>query len=124
MYEIHDRLREILTSYNDTLVGRCAVCLENFCESEEEMKEQTFTNRADLVRIDQCFHRYHLLCVCRDWFMPRIVERDEFGLEVQFKMPEVKRCPICRREVTSEEITYIQSTFKKHPEVGDLNKYS
>mmetsp|Transcript_28134 Transcript_28134/g.27139 ORF Transcript_28134/g.27139 Transcript_28134/m.27139 type:complete len:118 (-) Transcript_28134:115-468(-) len=117
-------MRDILTAYNDTIVGRCAVCLEAFCELEEEMKEQTFTNRADLVRIDECFHRYHLLCVCRDWFMKRVLERDEFGCEIDYKLSDLKRCPICRREVKQEEISYIQSQYKKHPEFGDFNVYS
>jgi hypothetical protein len=31
--------------------------------------------------------------------MNRVKEKDEFGCEVEFKMPENKRCPICRREV-------------------------
>jgi hypothetical protein len=32
LYELHEKIREILTSYNDTVKGRCAVCLEEFCQ--------------------------------------------------------------------------------------------
>ena len=52
IYDMHEKVREILSDYNDTLIGRCAVCLEPFCESEERIKEERFTNRPDLVRID------------------------------------------------------------------------
>ena len=30
IYNMHDKAREILSEYNDTLKGRCAICLENF----------------------------------------------------------------------------------------------
>ena len=32
LYDLHEKMREILTSYNDTIEGRCAVCLEQICE--------------------------------------------------------------------------------------------
>ena len=32
IYNLHEKAREILSEYNDTLQGRCAVCLENFQE--------------------------------------------------------------------------------------------
>ena len=76
---MHEKIREILTEYNDTLIGRCAVCLEKFCEDDKKLAEEKFTDRADLVRVDQCFHRFHLLCLYRDWFMERHKEKDEFG---------------------------------------------
>ncbi len=47
------------------------------------------------IRIEYCFHRFHLLCVYRDWFMTRHVDKDEFGGDVIFEVPEVKRCPVC-----------------------------
>jgi hypothetical protein len=31
LYDMHERIREILSEYNDTLIGRCAVCLNDFC---------------------------------------------------------------------------------------------
>ena len=112
IYNLHDKAREILSEYNDTLIGRCAICLENFCNEGEDggggTESQTFTDRADLVRIDECFHRFHLICVWRDWYMERFKEKDEFGVELMYKPPKKKRCPICRRLVTKEEMSYIQ----------------
>ena len=118
IYDLHDKAREILSEYNDTLKGRCAVCLENFTD-EHVCEGETFTDRADLVRIDQCFHRFHLICVYRDWYMPRAKEKDSFGVVMSYELPEVKKCPICRREVGKDEMAYIKEQFKKHPEVDN-----
>ena len=30
LYDFHEKARDILSDYNDTIRGRCAVCLENF----------------------------------------------------------------------------------------------
>ena len=30
LYDFHEKARDILSEYNDTIRGRCAVCLENF----------------------------------------------------------------------------------------------
>ena len=99
-YMLYQDLRDAMTKYNDTLIGRCAVCLEPFCENEADLETQTFTDRVDLVRIDGCFHRFRILCVYRDWFMARATETDEFGNIITYELPEVKRCPICRKEAT------------------------
>jgi len=80
------------------------VCLEQFCEDGEG----SFTDRVDLVRVNTCFHRFHLICVHRDWFMERCKEKDEYGGTIEFSLPEVKKCPICRREVEEEEVKYIE----------------
>lgn len=40
LYELHDNMREILSKYNDTVQGRCAVCLENFSGLTEEEEMQ------------------------------------------------------------------------------------
>lgn len=113
--ELHDKMRDIVTGFNDSVKGRCAVCLENFCEDQDA----SFTDRTDLVRINNCYHRFHLICVHRDWFMQRKDEKDSFGCVLQYSIPEVKRCPICRREVEADEIKYIHDSFKQHPEVED-----
>lgn len=84
------------------------------------MREQKFTDRVDLVRIDNCYHRFHLLCVFRDWFMKRHAEWDEFGGVVEYKVAENKRCPICRRQVEQEEIDYIRQLYFKHPSVRNM----
>lgn len=83
------------------------------------MASDSFTSRIDLVRIDECFHRFHLVCVHRDWYMKRVTEKDEFGCEIQYKMPKKKKCAVCRREVGQSEMEYIQEQFKQHPEVDN-----
>lgn len=127
LYQFYESLSEILTKYNDTCRGRCAVCLERFSlkdppdeEEEEEIDEdEKFTERDDLVRIDVCYHRFHVLCLHRDWFMQRQSEKDKFGNTIEFKVPNVKRCPICRRDVEDQEIKHILELFKSHPEIED-----
>ena len=113
LYDLHEKMREILTGYNDTVEGRCAVCLESFID--EDKVGQSFTDRVDLVRIDQCFHRFHLICVHREWFMPRCAEKDSYGGMVSHDIPEEKRCPICRREVDQKEVDYVFGQKKTHP---------
>lgn len=118
MYDLNEKIREILTQYNDTVKGRCAVCLEQFLQEGND-EHQGFSERPDLIRIENCFHRFHLICVHRDWFMERKKEKDNFGCIIEYKIPEVKRCPICRREVQHDEIDYIENCFHQHPEVED-----
>ena len=118
LYDLHEKMREIITKYNDTVEGRCAVCLENFTKDGED-EGKSFTDRVDLVRINQCFHRFHLICVHRDWFMPRQNQKDNYGDVLKYDIPEEKRCPICRREVESDEIKYVQQQKEKHPQIED-----
>lgn len=113
---MHEKIREIITNYNDTVKGRCAVCLFKFKKSENSEEDdeneeelEKFTDRHDLVRIDHCFHRFHLICLHRDWFMPRVTEKDSFGGNVHHEIPEIKKCPICRREVQEMEIEYVKT---------------
>jgi hypothetical protein len=35
---MHEKIREILTEYNDTVDGKCAVCLEKFCEDDSKLQ--------------------------------------------------------------------------------------
>ena len=121
MYDFHERARDILTPYNDTVRGRCAVCLENFSKTEDddESSDEKFTERIDLTRMNHCYHKFHLICVHRDWFMQRFTEKDEYGGTINYEIPEVKRCPICRRDVENEEITYIKGLLQQHPEIDD-----
>ena len=51
--------------------------------------------------------------------MERKKEKDRYGDIIEYSLPEVKKCPICRREVEQEEIDYIKSSFSQHPEVED-----
>lgn len=127
LFTFYENISDILTKYNDTCRGRCAVCLEKFSlketEDEEEDEdyddEEKFTERDDLVRIDTCYHRFHLICLYRDWFMPRKPEKDNFGGVVEYHLPEVKKCPICRRVVEEAEVDYIVQLAKAHPEYED-----
>ena len=116
LFTIFEELRELLSKYNDTLRGSCSVCLEPFAEDENDLADGKFTDRKDLVRIDQCFHRFHLLCVYRYWFMRRHIETDEFGNKIEYKIPEVKKCPVCRRDVDEADINHITQTFKSSPD--------
>ena len=115
VFNLFAELREIISKYNDTLKGKCAICLEPFAQDEDELENGRFTDRKDLVRIDGCFHRFRLVCLYRYWFMRRHIETDEFGNKIEYKIPEVKKCPVCRREVKDEDIQYITSTFKSTP---------
>ena len=112
-----------MSNYNDNLRGRCYVCLERFCETLEEANEAKFSERADFVRIDSCFHRFHLICVYRDWFMERHVEVDEFGGDIVSELPEDKKCPICRTEVTMHDIESVKSNFESNDELRILLPY-
>ena len=118
LYDAHEKIRDILTEYNDTLRGRCAICLEDFKDEDHKALEK-FSDRQDLVRVDACFHKYHLKCLYRDWFMQRKIEKDEFGCEIIYKIPKDKKCPTCRRVVNHSEIDYIKIQYSKHPEVND-----
>ena len=37
IYNLHEKAREILSEYNDTLKGRCSICLEKFCEDDSKL---------------------------------------------------------------------------------------
>lgn len=104
---MYEDLRECLSRYNDTLRGRCSVCLEPFCENAADLEDERFTDRVDLIRIDNCFHRFHTLCVYRDWFMKRATDKDEFGNIIYYDLPEVKKCPVCRSEATEVDVGHI-----------------
>ena len=60
-----------------------------------------------------------MICVHRFWFMPRVSDKDEFGGIINYKTPEEKTCPICRRLVDKSEIEYVQSQVTMHPELED-----
>lgn len=111
VYEAHEKIREILTEYNDTLRGRCAICLEDYKNEDGEKDSLLFSQRPDLVRVDECFHRYHLICLYREWFMNRKIEKDEFGNDIEYKLPKHKKCPQCRRKVEQSQIEYIRNQF-------------
>ena len=92
LFNLYEDLIELVTNYNDSVKGRCFVCLDQLCEDESA----SFTDRPDLVSLTKCFHRFHLICLHRDWFMPRKPEKDVLGYDCEFELQEEKRCPICR----------------------------
>ena len=114
---MYTAIQELVSSYNDNLRGRCYICLEKFCETDEEANESKFSERPDFCRIDNCFHRFHLICLYRAWFMDRHVEIDEFGNKLITELPEEKRCPICRIEVSSDGAKAIKSQFESNDEL-------
>lgn len=116
LYDLHEKMRDIATEFNDSVVGTCAVCMENLCEDAEG---KNFSDRVDLIRIDQCFHRFHLVCTHRYWFMPRFSEKDDYGGAIEYPLPKEKSCPICRRVCDQNEVQYTQKQYVEHPELED-----
>ena len=116
-------LQEIVSNYNDNLKGRCSVCLEKFCETDEEALEAKFSERTDFMRIDNCFHRFHLVCVYRDWFMQRHIEEDEFGNKIGYDLPETKKCPVCRTDVTHTDVETVKTNFESNDKLLTLLSY-
>ena len=114
-----DDLKELISTYNDTVRGRCYICLDSLCSDQS----QSFTSRNDLARIDGCYHRFHLICLYRDWFMKRHVEKDEFGGSIFYKLEAVKKCPICRKKVSEEDVDHIKKNYIENPSLDD-NSYS
>jgi hypothetical protein len=100
LYNLHESLKDVLSSYNDSVKGRCYICLDQLCQQQDD----SFLERRDLVRISVCFHRFHLICLHRDWFMKRHVEKDEFGGDIEYKASEIKRCPICRSQASTADV--------------------
>ena len=85
----------------------------------EKDNEDKFTEREDLVRIDKCYHRFHLICLHRDWFMPRAPTKDEFGDLIEYSLPEFKRCPVCRRECSEDEVEFVKNLVTANPAFDD-----
>lgn len=51
--------------------------------------------------------------------MKRATEKDDYGGVIEYSLPEIKRCPICRKVVQDEEINILEKQFTMHPEVDD-----
>ena len=92
--------------------------MQDASESESDSDEK-FTERPDLVRIDVCLHRFHALCLYRDWFMERQPSKDQYGELIQHAVPESKRCPVCRRECNQSEVDYVAKIYQSNPEIED-----
>ena len=55
--------------------------------------------------------------------MKRHVEKDEFGGAIIYKLEAVKKCPICRKKVSEEDVDHIQKNYAENPSLDD-NSYS
>ena len=64
IFDLIDFIKEMLTEYNYTIRGKCSICLEEYVEDSESTHEEVkFTDRDDLVKLSECFHRFHLICL-------------------------------------------------------------
>ena len=62
----------------------------------------SFLERSDLVKINKCYHRFHLFCLCHFWFDQLEDDFDDKGnVMFEYIPPKDKLCPVCRREVGS-----------------------
>jgi len=35
LYDLYERMREIVSEFNDSVKGNCAVCMDNLCEDAD-----------------------------------------------------------------------------------------
>ena len=68
-----------------------------------------------MTRIGECYHRFHSICLYRDMFMKRHIEKDEFGGIIEFKIHTIKKCPICRSVISLTDVEYVRLTVNKYP---------
>jgi len=73
LYDSFEKIKDVISEFNDSVKGRCNICFGDFYE---EGRNEAFTDRVYLTRVDECFHKFHLLCLWRFWFMPRHKEKD------------------------------------------------
>ena len=50
LFDLHDKMRVIVTEYNDTIKGRCAVCLENLGDGWEDEGYKMFLDNQEQMR--------------------------------------------------------------------------
>jgi hypothetical protein len=93
----------LFLQYYSKVTGDCPICLEDL---KGDNHEKSFFERTDLYRINNCYHRFHSHCLYRYWFVELEEEIDKYGLKITFKLPEVKLCPVCRREVRNNKINH------------------
>ena len=47
--------------------------------------------------------------------MKRHIEKDEFGGRVDYKLEDVKKCPICRKTVSDLDVSHIKKYYIENP---------
>ena len=99
LFDVHDKLRELVTEEYLKVEGRCEICLEDLAEEDG--------SSSNMVILDGCLHRFHLLCVHRFWFMERKAEEDSYGLKIEFDLPTEHECALCRHPVPPSQVTKI-----------------
>ena len=55
--------------------------------------------------------------------MDRKIETDEFGCKIVYPVPEEKKCPICRNEVSIEDLEDIRSKYGAQLEIVEDHNY-
>jgi hypothetical protein len=51
--------------------------------------------------------------------MIRHFEKDNFGGKEIYKLDDVKRCPICRKDVSLDDVNHIRENYTKYPQLDD-----
>ena len=112
LFDVHDRLRELVTQEYEKVEGRCEICLEELATDEG-------SNPSHLVSLDGCFHRFHLLCIHRYWFMERQNEEDSYGIEIKYDLPTEHQCALCRTTVEPEQVSQVKKAMAEQPFLED-----
>ena len=51
--------------------------------------------------------------------MIRHIEKDSFGGRINYELEDVKRCPICRKEVSFDDVNHIKENYTNNPQLDD-----
>lgn len=118
-----------MSSFSLQVNGRCPICLEGFntIMSDKGVPKKaaeggSFLERSDLVKINLCYHRFHLFCLCHSWFDQLEDDFDDKGnVLFEYAPPKDKLCPVCRREVSPALIRWIlrNKSLFVHSEIND-----
>ena len=47
------------------------------------------------------------------------LQEDEFGDLIEYSLPELKRCPVCRRECSVDEVEFLKDLVTANPAFDD-----
>ena len=83
----------------------------------------SFLERSDLVKINKCYHRFHLFCLCHFWFDQLEDDFDDKGnVMFEYIPPKDKLCPVCRREVGSMDYARLILKNKQPFALSEINE--